>query len=82
MIHYTSFNNKYHLNNQVFDTDCKNEVFYIGDTNNNSNKNVTQIVDHGIECNENRKIWTVTILNKEFNTNICLPCKNGDFLTG
>lgn len=46
-------------------------------------KSVVQIgEDKDMECTEKRKTSTGTILNIEFNTNICLPCKNGDFPTG
>ncbi|CAI6353593.1 unnamed protein product [Macrosiphum euphorbiae] len=80
--------NEHHLNDQELETDCTDEGFYIGGTINNSNqklynKNVVQIEeDQDMECTEKRKTSTGTILNNEFNTNICLPCKNGDFPTG
>ncbi|KAL5236556.1 hypothetical protein ACI65C_003966 [Semiaphis heraclei] len=48
-----------------------------------NHKSVVQIgEDKDMECTEKRKTSTGTILNIEFNTNICLPCKNGDFPTG
>ncbi|CAI6343597.1 unnamed protein product [Macrosiphum euphorbiae] len=80
--------NEHHLNDQELEPDCTDEGFYIGGTINNSNqklynKNVVQIEeDQDMECTEKRKTSTGTILNNEFNTNICLPCKNGDFPTG
>jgi len=75
------------LNNEKLDKDCTDEVSYIGNTNNSSitifvNNNVIQIEeDNDIESHKNRKISMMTISNKELNTNICLPCKNGDYPT-
>lgn len=73
--------NEHHLNDQELETDCTDEGFYIGHTINNSNqelynKNVIQIEeDQDMECTEKRKTSTGTILNNEFNTNICLSIK-------
>jgi len=59
---YKSFNNEYHLNNLIQIVQMKYFILAKLITNNNSNKklynkNVVQIVkDHGMDCNENRKI--------------------------